>query len=401
LIKVLRVVLPILVLAGAGLAMWLLIESRVVPETRPPAAVVPTVETMTASLSRVTLRVRAEGTVAPRTETQLVPEVAGRVIEVSDAMVAGGFFEEGEVLFRLDPREYELAVTQARAAIAQANLRLETEYQEAALAEREWELLDAGQPTPLALRVPQIAEAEAALASAQAALQQAEYDLERTSLRAPYAGRVRSESIDLGQFVQPGSPVATVYSVDAAEVRLPIPDAELAFMNLPLGYRDDGTGPRNDGPRVILRAQFAGREHEWTGRIVRTEGEIDRATRMIHAIAQVDDPYARGNDPSRPPLAVGMFVTAEIIGRGSGEVVDLPRSVLRGADEVLLVEHVDGKDLLRLQQVDVFRLERDRVLIRSGIEEGARVVVSPLENAVTGMQVRVAPASDSEDERRW
>jgi RND family efflux transporter MFP subunit len=384
----LRILVPVVVLAGAGYGMYVMIENRPAPPTRIAEPALPLVETMEASFQAVTLRVHAEGTVAPRVETELIPEVAGRVVEVSPSLVVGGFFEEGETLFRLDSREYELAVIRSRAAIAQANLRLETERQEAALAAREWELLDVGRPTPLALREPQIAEAQAALASAEAALSQTEYDLERTTVRAPYAGRVRSEKIDIGQFVQRGNAVATIYAVDAAEIRLPIPDAELAFVDLPLAYRDGAAGETTH-PRVILRAQFAGEAFEWTGRIDRTEGEIDPQTRMIHAIARVEDPYSRGSDPERPPLAVGMFVEAEILGRSSGRIATLPRSVLRGADRVLIV---DSDDKLRFKSVEVFRLERDRVLLAGGIEAGDRVVVSPLENAVDGMRVRVQAA---------
>lgn len=383
---ILRIVLPLVVLGAAGYATVMLIENRPQPPTRSADVPLPLVETIGAEFSNVTLRVMAEGTVAPRTQTELIPEVSGRVIEISPALVGGGFFEEGDVLLRLDRREYELSVTRSRAAIAQANLRLETELQEAVVAMEEWELLGAGRPTPLAMREPQIAEARALLASAEATLAQAEYDLERTVVRAPYAGRVRQERVDIGQFLSQGNSVATLYSVDAAEVRLPIPDAELAYVALPLGYREDGGSSQWTGPRVILRTQFAGRTHEWEGRIVRTEGEIDPRTRMIHAIARVDDPYARGNDPNRPPLAVGMFVEAEILGSSSGDIVSLPRSVMRGANRVLVV---DDADTLRFREVEVFRLERDRVLLESGIDPGDRIVVSPLENAVSGMKVRV------------
>ena len=299
----------------------------------------------------------------------------------------GGFFEKGDLLLRLDSRDYELVVTRSQAAIAQAKLRLEIERQEAAVAMEEWELLGSGRPTPLAMREPQIAEAQAALASAEAASQQAEYDLERTVVRAPFAGRVRQERVDVGQFVARGNSVATLYAIDAAEVRLPIPDSELAFLNLPLAYRDDEVAIGSvRGPTVILRSEFAGRRHEWRGTIVRTEGEIDPRTRMVHAIARVEDPYARGNDPNRPPLAVGMFVEAEIIGRSSGRVMVLPRTVLRGADRVLIV---DDADHVRFRQVELFRLERDRILVKSGIEEGDRIIVSPLEYAIDGMQVQV------------
>ena len=169
---------------------------------------------------------------------------------------------------------------------------------------------------------------------------------------------------------------------------MPIPDSELAFLNLPLAYRGDEVAIGSvRGPRVILRSEFAGRRHEWRGRVVRTEGEIDPRTRMVHAIARVEDPYARGDSPNRPPLAVGMFVEAEIIGRSSGRVMVLPRTVLRGADRVLIV---DDTDHVRFRQVELFRQERDRILVQSGIEEGDRIIVSPLENAVDGMQVEVA-----------
>ena len=377
------------VLVVAGYVGFAIIESRPVPETQAVEAVLPLVETMDVTYSNVRLRVTAEGTVAPRTETEFVPEVFGRVMEIAPSLVVGGFFEEGEVLLRLDSREYELAVTRSRASIAQAELRLETERQEAAVAMEEWELLGAGRPGSLAMREPQIAEAEAALASAEAALQQAEYDLERTVVRAPFAGRVRSKRVDVGQFVQRGNSVATLYAVDAVEIRLPIPDRELQFVDLPLAYRDDGGSEPVAGPAVILRSEFAGKQHEWRGTIVRTEGEIDPRTRMVHAIARVEDPYARSEDALRPPLALGMFVEAEILGRSSGQVAILPRSVLRGADQVLVV---DDTGVLRFHPVEIFRMERDRVMVRSGVEEGDRIVVSPLENAVNGMRVRVTGA---------
>lgn len=391
---VLRIILPLVVLAAAAFATATLIANREVPEMRPPDEVLPLVETIRAQYTSATLRVEAEGTVVPRTETQVVPEVSGRVTMVSPSFVAGGFFDEGEVLFRLEPREYDLAVTRSRSAVAQANLQLETERQEAALAQEEWELLGVGRPTPLAMREPQIAGAEAALASAQAAFEQAEYDLERTLVRAPYAGRVRSENLDIGQFVSRGNVVATIYAVDAAEVRLPIPDAELAFVDLPLGYRGDADAETDAGPRVVLRADFAGQEYQWEGRIVRTEGEIDPQTRMVHAIARVENPYVRIANSDRPPLAVGMFVRAEILGHASGRVVSVPRSVMRGANRVLTV---DADDRLRFRTVDVMRMERDRVLIRAGLDENARIVVSPLENAIDGQRVRVRSVPEATD----
>ena len=389
--RFLMVVLPLLVVAAGIVAAWSMIASRQEPERRPAEIPPPLVRVMEVQPQSVQLTVHAEGTVTPRTASDLVPEISGRVTWVSTGLVAGGFFEEGEELLKIDPREYELAVIRARSAIAQAKTRLATEEQEAAVAHKEWEALGEGEPTDLTLRKPQIAEAQAALASAQAALEQAEYDLERTVLRAPYAGRVRSEQVDVGQFASRGTSVAHIYAVDVAEVRLPIPDSELAFVDVPLAYRGDESSQRDSGPRVTLRAEFGGTQYTWQGRIVRTEGEIDPRTQMIHVVAQVQDPYGRGGQSNRPPLAVGMFVNAEITGNRVSRVFVLPRSVMRAEDRVMVV---DSDNRLYLREVALLRAENDRVLVRSGLQPGERIVTSAMETVVNGMQVEVVGAEE-------
>jgi RND family efflux transporter MFP subunit len=309
------------------------------------------------------------------------------VVSASDSFVEGGFFQKGEALLTVDPRDYRLAVVRTRSMVAEARLQLEQEEEEAAVARREWEDLGRGEPTDLVLRKPQMARARAALEAAEADLERAEIDLERTRIRAPYQGRVLGKSVDVGQYVTPGTAVARIYAVDYAEVRLPIPDADLAYLDLPLVYREEG--PQESGPEVILRARFAGRRHEWKGAIVRTEGELDPKSRMVHAVARIKDPYARGEDPDRPPLAVGMFVEAEILGRSVEGVVVLPRSALRGEDRVLVV---DGEDRLHYREVTILRADRETVVIRSGLEAGEQVCLSPLEAVVDGMKVRRAEA---------
>ena len=381
-------ILPLAVIALGAVVAKALIDSYEAPVPEPIVVQPPVVEVVAAERVDLTLTVEAEGTVEPRTESQLVPEISGRVVEASPSLAAGGFFDEGDVLLRIEARTYELSVTRARAAIEQAKLRLTTERQESEVAREEWEALGTGEPSPLLFREPQIAEVQSSLAAAEAALAQAEYDLERTVLRAPFAGRVRSKQVDVGQFVQRGASLATLYSVDVAEVRLPIPNAQLEFCNLPLAYRDGSA--QAQGPAVKLTANFAGREHAWQGRIVRTEGEIDPRTRMVNAIAQVRDPYARGRNSSRPPLAVGMFVKAEIQGIRVRGVVPVPRTALHEGDIVYVV---DSGGHLRFRRVDILRRERDVVLIRGGIEEDERICVSPLETAINGMVVEVAESA--------
>ncbi|MYC81853.1 MAG: efflux RND transporter periplasmic adaptor subunit [Acidobacteria bacterium] len=383
----LKIGLPVLVLALGAYVALLIIRAKPEPEQRPPTISLPLVHVMEVKPESRRLTVHAEGTVAPRTTSQLTSEVSGRVVWVSPSLVAGGFFNAEEVLLRIDSRVYRLGVVRARAAVAQARLKLATEEQEAALARQEWENLGSGPPTSLVLREPQINEAKASLAAAEAALEHAEYDLERTEVKAPYDGRVWSETVDVGQFIAPGAALARLYGVDFAEVRLPIPDDELAYLRLPLAYR--GQTQAAEGPTVVLSAEFAGKRHRWSGRILRTEGEIDPRTRMVHAVAEVKDPYGRGSDRSRPPLAVGMFVEAEIRGKWVSDVVVLPRSVLRG-DHVLVV---DETDRLYYRTVEILRAERDQVLIASGLSEGERVCVSVVQTPVDGMRVEVVDDS--------
>ncbi len=381
---ILQVLLPIVILAAAAALALTMIEARAEPETQPVEVTAPLVQVMEVKPTGRRLTVNAEGTVFPRTETDLVPEVSGRVVWVSPSLASGGFFEKDDELLKVDRREYELAVIQARSAVAQADLTLATEQEEAELARKEWASLGEGEPTPLTFREPQVAQAKATLASAQAALDRTEYDLDRTVVKAPYTGLIRTKSVDVGQFVSRGATVARVYAVDFAEVRLPIPDAQLEYVNLPLAFR--GQEGVAEGPKVTLRAEFAGREHTWEGRIVRTEAEIDPQTRMVQAVARVADPYGQGGRSGRPPLAVGMFVEAEIEGNWAGAVTVLPRSALRGADTVYVV---DENGRLEFRPVEILRTEREEVLIRSGLKAGERVCISIMETAVDGMKVRV------------
>ena len=386
--RVLKVLLPFAVIAVGVIVAVAMIKSRPEPEIREVEAPAPLVRVQTVEIEDLPLIVRSQGTVNPRTESVLVPEVAGRVIGVAASFAAGGFFEENEVLLTIDPHDYRQAVVQAAGLVARAELRLEQERAEAAVAHQEWRDLGEGEATPLTLHEPQLAEAEAAAEAARAVLRGAQRDLGRTEIRAPYAGRVRTKQVDVGQYVTPGTPLATIYAVDYAEVRLPLPDDDLAYLDLPLDYR--GENGREPGPQVLLRARFAGRSHEWEGRIVRTEGEIDSRSRMVHAVARVKDPYARGDDPDRPPLAAGLYVDAEIEGRVASDVVVLPRSAVRGDDIVLVVT---PDDRLQFRAVEVIRRTRETVVVTSGLTEGERVCLSPLAAVTEGMRVRTGESS--------
>ena len=389
--KWVKVFLPFAIVLGSVLIMVFLVRSRPVVESKPPVVPPPLVRVTTATLDTVQLSVRSQGAVMPRTESVLSAETDGQIVYVSPSFVPGGFFEKDALLVRLDPRDAELAVTRAAADTARFATALQIEQEEARLAQDEWRRLGSGAPMPLVLREPQLAQARANLEASVAALQQAALNLERTEIRAPYAGRVRKKNVDVGQFLRRGEALATIYAINYAEVRLPIPDEELAFFDIPMQFR--GETDQAGGPRVAISAEFAGRRHRWDGRVVRMEGEIDPMSRMVYAVARVQNPYGRGANPDRPPLGIGMFIEAEILGKRYPGVAVLPRTAMHGTGRVAII---DDENRLRFRNVEVLRIESNLVYIQSGVEEGERVCLSALETQMDGMEVRVLETNPAE-----
>ncbi|MBI4577656.1 MAG: efflux RND transporter periplasmic adaptor subunit [Planctomycetes bacterium] len=388
--RTLRVILPPAVVAMSAAVAWGLIATRPQVSKRPPEVPLRVVRVLEVHRVEHRYAVESQGVARPRTETDLVSEVGGRVVEVSEALRAGGYFEAGETLVVLDPRDYELAVVRALGRLAAARLRLRVEEAEREAARGEWESSgESGEAAPLRLRDPQVEEARAALEAEEAGLELAARDLGRTRLVAPFDGRVRAAQVETGQVVPRGAAVARLYAVDRAEVRLPVPEAELAFLGLALD-RPPGAG---DGMvPVALEADLAGAVRRWEARVTRLEGEVDRGSRVVHLVAEVEDPYGRrgGLPPGGAPLVAGLFVRAVVQGRAVADVTLLPRHVLHEPDRVPVVEAHGSGTRLRLRPVQVLRRERARVVVGEGLSEGDRVAVSPLESPTDGMAVRIA-----------
>lgn len=347
-------------------------------DPQPPAVNAPMVRTSAAVHETVQLTAITHGTVLPRTESELVPEVSGRVIGISPAMVSGGFFRQGDLLLEIDPLDYEVGLEQAKAALASSRSELTnaTKAHERQLDLAERQSTSQSQKDDALNRLH---FAQASLREARARLSRARRDLERTRITAPYDGRVRSERVDIGQFVNRGAPVASLYATDVAEVRLPLHDEELAYLDLPLA----GTPFEDRQARAILRAQFAGEQHTWEGQIVRTEGELDPQTRMINVIAQVDAPYRQTGN--RPPLAVGLFVEAEIVGHQVDNIFVLPRSALQQNEQIYVV----GDDnRLQFRDITILRSVAEEIYISDGIRPGELICLSPVNNAIPGMLVQ-------------
>lgn len=415
----LRWLLPLAIVAFALGIFWLLVATREPPKTSDPRVPSPLVRVVEVQPEDVRLSVIARGTVIPRTESDLVAEVRGRVVESSPQLVEGGFFSKGDVLLELDDREYRIALSRARATV---KLRESEARLAEAEARRRRELASRGAASAADLEQVESRAlvADAALQEAKAARQQAALDLERTVVRAPFDGRVRERDVDVGQFVAPGEKLARIFAVDYSEVRLPVRTDELAYLGGTFDFAGGNGG--FEGAPVSLTARLGGRDLTWTARIVRAEAAIDARTRMLNLVARVDDPYGLaeadrpGGDPGgtepetaasaaavappreeraggvRMPLPPGLFVTAEISGRALGGVYVLPPMALRDADQVFVL---DADSRLRVRDVSVVRHDRDRVIIDGGLEPGERVVVSPLRIYSEGMELRALEASGS------
>ncbi len=356
------------------------------PEAKfnPPPPPTLLIEAATIKRQPVVHTVRSQGTIAPRTQTTLVAEAAGQIIEVSPSFVSGGFFRKGDVLVRIDPRNYVSALKRARAAVARAATQLETERGLAGYAKADWQRLRRLDPargpgTDLALRKPQMRQAVAELQSAEADLEQAEGDLDRTVIRAPYHGLLRTKLADVGQYVNVGSQLAATFAVDIAEVRLPVTQQDLQYIDI-VKIR---TG---QDLSVTLRANLGGADYRWRGVIDRSEGVFDVDSRVLYLVAQIEDPYDLAGT-GRVPLLVGTFVTAEIEGQAAGDLALVPRHAMQKGSTLWML---DEQMRIYPRDVEVVRRDNNFAYIGSGVKSGEKYCLTPIDQPLPGMQVRIA-----------
>lgn len=377
--------LTLLVLIGGGSVAYGLLVGKPGPESQPiPDRQAPAVTVVSAAPTARELEVHTQGTVRPLREINLVAQVAGKVESVAPQFAAGGFFQAGERLLKIEDVDYGFAIARAESQVAASAQAVAEERGRTLQAKREWRDLGSVQANDLFLRKPQLAAAEAALAAAKADLGAAELELQRTAISLPFNGRISEKYVDVGQYVAPGTAVAKVYDTDVAEVRLPLTDRQVALLDLPLSYAN-GEQPGNPGAAVTLSARFAGRQWQWQGEIVRTDASIDVNSRVVYAVAEVTQPFAREAGSERPPLAPGLFVNATISGRQIAAVSELPRSALRADDTVLLV---DTDNRVQRRTVRVLRSTPTQLWLQ-GVESGERVIVDRGFDAVVGTAVRV------------
>lgn len=361
--------IPILAIVAAAM----LTSMRSEPPKKERVELDPLVEVIVLETMTANFRVRSQGTVRPRTETILSAEISGTITEISPKFVAGGVFAANEVLLRIDPTNYAVAVEQAEAIVVQRDI----EHEGAKKLRSQGYRAEA-----------EYAAAVAALATANAELVRSQKNLARTYIRLPYEGMVRAKEADLGQFVSPGSRLGVVFGTDYAEVRLPLTDRDLAFVDLPSAIGKFSSDD-NAGPMVTLSAVKKGQPTDWDARIVRTEGVVDERSRVTYAVASIADPYRRHS--AGTPLPMGTFVAASIIGLRAENIIRVPRSIVRGSNQLIFL---DEKNALRIRSVNIIRSDSDYIYVDGGAEPGARVVVTALESPVNGMRVRTTEEND-------
>lgn len=326
-----------------------------------------------------------QGTVRPRTTSTLIPEVSGRVTRVSPNFREGGFFKEGEVLLEIDPVNYETALVIAKGAVARAQTVMHEERIRGEQALENWRRLGkSGEPSEFVARKPQLAEAEANLKAAQAEVELALHDLERTKVKAPFEGRIVEQNVDVGQFVSSSTQLGTAFATDVMEVRLPLTNRQLSFVELPDGLRDVGPG---EGPEVLITGRIGQETGQWTGHIVRVDSAIDESSRQLFVVAEVKDPFhlKDGNDSTL--LKIGLFVDALVKGEELENVFVLPREAVRIGGEVIVIE---PDNRIRRQKVEAIWSEEDVVVIPAegaGLKPGEVVCLTPLAYPANGALV--------------
>jgi len=373
-----KILIPVGILVIAVISAKGLIALKSEPPKKPNVKPSPLVEIQRIEKSSLQFSVRSHGTVVAKRSIDLVSEVSGRVLWVSPKFVQGEMVNAGEVLLKTDPVDYQVALAEAKAKLADEILDLAEENARVNQAAEDWAVISKEKAGDLTLRKPQLAKAKASVIAAREKLRQAGKNLERTIIRAPFNAVIDSKSADLGQFISKGKNVAQLLGTDIAEIRLPITASELNFVR-PLLVDE------NNLPKVRFTSNFVNNGHYWEGSIVRMEARMDPDTRVFYLTAEVQDPY--GLVSNKTPLNVGMFVEAIIEGMQVEDVVRISRGSLHDAGYVYVL---DQDKQLQRREVEMIRSERESVIVGTGLQQGDLLVLTRLELMVEGMPVSLA-----------
>jgi len=375
-----KIILPLLVLVIGFVGFNMMGKLKKTPQRQPAPQQGVLVDVIALEAQTHQVTVHATGTVQAEQEISLVPEVSGKISWISPELVGGGFFKKGETLLKIETSDFQLAIEKARAEIAQVQVALATERERAKVALAEWERIDIpdkGKPGPLVTREIQMQQQQANLAAAEANLQQAQLNLQRTELKAPFNGRIRQEQVDLGQYLRSGTSIGSFAGTNRAEIHIPLPARELTWLNIP-----SATQKKGSSANIYLSGD---KSSKWTGKVVRSLGEIDPNSRMATLVVVVEDPYQRGDTATKSELQNGLFVDIELRGEKFADIISIPRKAFHADD---LVWIADSENHLNLRPVEILRREKQQILIKSGVQAGEKLVLTTLSGATDGTLIR-------------
>ena len=386
-----------LAIIGVGvLGFVLLMVFRPRPEHQEPTRRMPLVTTVPADVRSGNLTVRGSGTVRPKSEIVLSPQVAGRVEWVAPAFASGGRFQRGDLLLSIETADYENAVEAAAATVAQRQVEVLQWEQERELAREEYERLraregidappDSGALGSLIFREPQLQAANAALRSAEARLDDSHLALARTRITAPFDGVVRAKSVDVGQYVAPGQNIGALYDTGEVEIVVPLTDGEAALVE---GLWDAAAGETDTRIPATASANFGGRTYSWDAYVDRAEAALNPETRTVDVVVRVPDPFLR-DESGRPPLLLGTWADVDIRGAFEERYTALPRAAFRDGGAVWVVRAVREDTVLVIQPAEALQEVEGEVYLRVDLEPGEPIIVSPLAVVTDGMAVRIA-----------
>jgi len=372
--------------AVAVLFVVLLIVRGIQPEASEATPAAPEVQVRRPTVADVQTTVEASGTVRPKTEMGIVPEVSGRVVFVHSELTSGGIIRANETILQIDARQYEVDVRRARAAVDEAQVKLDTELTRARLTEGQprGDYRESEPDLSAALAQLQVRQARAALEWAQAELAMAELKLERTSISLPFDVSVMTENVDLGQHVAAGEELAAVCGIDAFEIQLAIDGNDVSKLDVfdRAGASTDDVMGDSPAP-VDVWAHFGHSRYSWDGFVSRIAGQIDPVTQKVPLVVDVPRPLEAVGD--KPSLLPGISVEVLLAGPILSNAVAVPRQAVHDGHAVWLVE--DGR--LHMVELDVAWSDEQFVYVTSGLSSEDAIVTSPLEAPVEGMAVHV------------
>ena len=379
--KALKIILPLLLILLGVAGFILLGKLKQTPQRQTPLQPGVLVDVIELKAAPHQIRVYATGTVQPARQIALVPEITGKVVWIAPQLVDGGFFQQGETLLKIEPADYRLAVERAQADIARAQVALTTEHERAKVALQEWQrvdLPDKGEPGPLVSREIQQQQEQANLAAALATLEQAQLNLQRTELKAPFNGRIRQKQVDLGQYLRAGTSIGNLAGTDRAEIHVPLSLEDLRWLQVPAASSKQ--------PGSLAMVYLPGdSNNSWQGRIVRSLGEIDPTSRMATVVVAVDDPYQLQKKSAPADLSHGQFVEIQLFGDKLDSNISIPRSALRNDNQVWIA---DSENRLRFRPVEILRREKQQLIIQQGVSSGEKLVLTGLSGAADGLLLR-------------